>query len=168
MRFCASKEDLIRSTPSQLGFFDLTTRYEALNQKGDPLETLAQVVPWEAFRPILANVLRRSKRNKGGRPPFDAIDMFKALVLQALYNLSDDQTEYQIRDRLSFMRFLVLDLDRAFARAVSEKWMQACWSAWDGMEWLAWKYYLHSPLRKSVGDTIRKYLLTRSFQHAFR
>jgi IS5 family transposase len=36
--------------------------------------------------------------------------MFKILVLQALYNLSDDQTEYQIRDRLSFMRFLGLDL----------------------------------------------------------
>lgn len=32
--------------------------------------------------------------------------MFKTLVLSALYNLSDDQVEYQIRDRLSFMRFL--------------------------------------------------------------
>jgi len=38
MRCCASKEDLIRSTPSRLGFFYLTTRYEALSQKGDPLE----------------------------------------------------------------------------------------------------------------------------------
>jgi len=100
------------STPPQLGFFDLTTRYEALSQKGDPLEQLAQMVPWEAFRPALANVLRRSKRKKGGRPPFDAVCMFKILVLQALYNLSDDQTEYQIRDRLSFMRFLRLDLDQ--------------------------------------------------------
>lgn len=36
--------------------------------------------------------------------------MFKTLVLSALYNLSDDQIEYQVRDRLSFMRFLVLDL----------------------------------------------------------
>jgi len=111
MRCCVSKEDLIMSTPSQLGFFDLTTRYEALSQKGDPLEQLAQMIPWETFRPILAKVLRRSKRKKGGRPPFDAVCMFKVLVLQALYNLSDDQTEYQIRDRLSFMQFLGLDLD---------------------------------------------------------
>jgi transposase, IS5 family len=96
----------------QLGFFDLTTRYEALSQKGDPLEQLAQVIPWEVFRPALAKGLRRSKRQQGGRPPFDAICMFKVLVLQALYNLSDDQTEYQIRDRLSFMRFLGLDLDQ--------------------------------------------------------
>ncbi len=36
--------------------------------------------------------------------------MFKILVLQALYNLSDDQAEFQIRDRLSFMRFLGLGL----------------------------------------------------------
>lgn len=49
--------------------------------------------------------------NKAGAPPFDAVLMFKILVLQALYNLSDDQTEYQIRDRLSFLRFLGLDLD---------------------------------------------------------
>jgi len=100
------------STLHQLGFFDVTTRYEALSQQGDPLEQLAQVVPWEAFRPALSNVLRRSKRKQGGRPPFDAVCMFKVLVLQALYNLSDDQTDYQIRDRLSFMRFLRLDLDQ--------------------------------------------------------
>ena len=68
------------------------------------------MIPWGGFRPALAKVLRRSKRKQGGRPPFDAVLMLKILVLQALYNLSDDQTEYQIRDRLSFMRFLGLDL----------------------------------------------------------
>jgi len=99
-------------TPSQLSFFDLATRYEALSHNGDPLASLAAHVPWEAFRPTLEVVLRRSKRKQGGRPPFDAVLMFKILVLQALYNLSDDQTEYQIRDRLSFMRFLGLDLDQ--------------------------------------------------------
>jgi len=99
-------------TPSQLSFFDLATRYEALSHNGDPLASLAAHVPWEAFRPALEVVLRRSKRKQGGRPPFDAVLMFKILVLQALYNLSDDQTEYQIRDRLSFMRFLGLDLDQ--------------------------------------------------------
>jgi len=97
-------------TPSQLSFFDLATRYDALSHNGDPLEALAFHVPWAKFRPTLERVLRRSKRTQGGRPPFDAVLMFKILVLQALYNLSDDQTEYQIRDRLSFMRFLGLDL----------------------------------------------------------
>ena len=37
--------------------------------------------------------------------------MFKAIVLCALYNLSDDQVEYQIRDRFSFVRFLGLGLE---------------------------------------------------------
>ncbi|MDR4493666.1 MAG: IS5 family transposase [Nitrospirales bacterium] len=98
------------NTSDQLGFFDLTHRYDALSQKGDPLEQLAQHIPWVRFRKTLEKSLRRSNRSKGGRPPFDALLIFKVLVLQALYNLSDDQTEYQIRDRLSFMRFLGLDL----------------------------------------------------------
>ncbi len=96
--------------PNQLSFFDLRSRYEALSRQGDPLERLATLIPWETFRPRLAKALRRSKRRHGGRPPFDAVLMFKVLVLQALYHLSDEQTEYQIRDRLSFMRFLGLDL----------------------------------------------------------
>jgi len=32
-------------------------------------------------------------------------------VVQALYNLSDEQVEYQLRDRLSFMRFLGLGIE---------------------------------------------------------
>jgi len=98
------------SIPKQLGFFDLTHRYDALTQQGDPLEQLAQQIPWARFRKPVEKSVCRSKRPKGGRPPFDALLMFNVLVLQSLYNLSDDQTEYQIRDRLSFMRFLGLAL----------------------------------------------------------
>ena len=52
--------------------------------------------------------------SKGGRPPFPAVPMFKILVLQALYNLSDEQAEFVIQDRLSFMRFLGLGLSDKF------------------------------------------------------
>ena len=41
----------------------------------------------------------------------DYVMMFKILVLQKLYKLSDDQAEYQINDRMSFMRFLGLGLE---------------------------------------------------------
>ena len=58
--------------------------------------------------------------------------------------------------------------ERAFARAVSEKWMRACWSAWKGMGWVALKYYFHSPLHKSLGETIRERIFTQSVQHTFR
>ena len=53
----------------------------------------------------------RGPEVSGGTQPWDALVMFKAIVLCALYNLSDDQVEYQLRDRLSFMRFLGLGLE---------------------------------------------------------
>lgn len=92
------------------GFFDLDERYAWLSSTGDPLERLAAVVDFEMFRPALDAALNRSDRAKGGRPPMDAVLMFKVLVLQSLYGLADEQTEFQIKDRLSFMRFLGLDL----------------------------------------------------------
>lgn len=94
------------------GFFDLDDCYAELSRNGDPLESLEGAVPWETFRYRLNKALKRAGKNaSGGRPPFDPVLMFKALVLQSLYNLSDDQTEYQIRDRLSFRRFLGLAMD---------------------------------------------------------
>ncbi|PRX26970.1 transposase-like protein DUF772, partial [Meinhardsimonia xiamenensis] len=93
----------------QHGFFDLDERYAALSKAGDPLERLAAVVDFELFRPELDAALRRSDRKKGGRPPMDAVTMFKVLVLQALHNLSDAQAEFQILDRRSFGRFLGID-----------------------------------------------------------
>src|SRR6516165_1776475 len=94
----------------QPGFFDRDERLKALSAAGDPLERLAQVVDFEVFRDDLEAALSRPDRTKGGRPPYDAVLMFKVLVLQTLYTLSDDQTEYQLRDRLSFMRFVGLAL----------------------------------------------------------
>ena len=54
-----------------------------------------------------------ARKSAAGRKPWDEVLIFKALVLQALYNLSDDQAEYQLRDRLSFMHPSTL-LRRAF------------------------------------------------------
>ena len=52
----------------------------------------------------------RADRSKGGRPPYDHVLMFRILILQASHSLSDERTEYLIKDRLSFMRFLGLSL----------------------------------------------------------
>jgi IS5 family transposase len=95
----------------QPGFFDVDERLASLSAAGDPLERLAAVIDFELFRAELEAALERSDRARGGRPPYDAVLMFKVLVVQTLYTLSDDQTEYQIRDRLSFMRFLGLALE---------------------------------------------------------
>jgi IS5 family transposase len=98
---------------AQMGFFDLSDRYASLDAKKDPLVEIDAVVPWEEFRPSLERVWRKpdaDRKSRAGRKPMDAVLMFKTLVLSALYNLSDDQIEYQVRDRLSFMRFLGLGL----------------------------------------------------------
>lgn len=92
-------------------FFDLDDRLSLLKKEGDPLVCLSERVDFERFRPRLKALLElASPSSKGGRPPFDPVLMFKILVLQSLYTLSDDQAEYQIRDRLTFMRFLGLSL----------------------------------------------------------
>lgn len=85
----------------QPGFWDLDERYERLSAVGDPLEKLNAIIPWPVFEKPLAKSLKRSDGSKGGRPAFPSVLMFKILVLQALYNLSDDQAEFVIQDRLS-------------------------------------------------------------------
>ncbi len=98
----------------QLGFFDAERRLAALLEKGDPLETIGGLVPWESFRADIEAVVltpEEAKKSKAGRKPLDALVVFRMLVLQALYNLSDEQIEYQVRDRLSFTRFLGLGFE---------------------------------------------------------
>jgi IS5 family transposase len=55
----------------------------------------------------------KERKSNAGRKPFDVVLMFKVLVLESLYNLSDEKIEFQIRDRISFMRFLDLSLGDA-------------------------------------------------------
>ena len=98
----------------QLGLFDAENRLKKLSMMGDALERVNKIVDWEIFRPIIEPALkefRGAAKGPGGRPPYDGILMFKILFLQRLYNLGDDQTEYQINDRLTFMRFLGLSIE---------------------------------------------------------
>ena len=94
----------------QRSFFGLTEQLEALSRHGDPLEVLDATVDFEYFRGWLVEGLGYGDGSKGGRPPFDPVSMFKALILQAQHNLSDARMEFMIRDRLSWMRFLGFDL----------------------------------------------------------
>jgi IS5 family transposase len=89
--------------PQAPGFFDVELRVQWLLTKGNPLSRREAVVDWERFRPLLDAALAKGP---GGRPPHDRLKMFKTLVVQRFYNLSDEQTEYQVSDRLSFQRFI--------------------------------------------------------------
>ena len=98
----------------QLGFFDVDKRLAAISAKGDPLEMIDRVVPFESFRAEIEAVVltpAKDKKSNAGRKPTDVIVMFRMLVLQSLYNLSDEQVEYQVHDRMTFTRFLRLGIE---------------------------------------------------------
>lgn len=91
----------------QPGFWNLEERYRRLSAAGDPLEKLNAIIPWPVFEKPLAKALKRSYGTKGGRPAFPSVLMFKILVVQAFYNLFDDQAEFMIQDGCRSCRFLV-------------------------------------------------------------
>jgi IS5 family transposase len=94
----------------QAGLFSLSDHLQRLSAHGDPLEELARIIDFEAFRPTLVTALAYGDRAKGGRPRYDPVAMLKILVLAAQNNVSDARMEYLIRDRLSWLRFLNFDL----------------------------------------------------------
>lgn len=94
----------------QPGLFDYDNRLKKLERGPDPLARLNARIDWTIFRQDLERASEKEARGPGGRPRHDVVMMFKVLVLQRYYNLSDEQTEYQINDRLSFQKFLGLTL----------------------------------------------------------
>ncbi|MFN0317060.1 MAG: IS5 family transposase [Burkholderiales bacterium] len=100
-----------QAKPRQPGFFDIQDRAEQLTKMGDPLVGLKAQIDWEAFCPELQRVHDKERKSLAGAKPYDVVLMFKMLVLQRLHNLADEKVEYLVRDRLSFMRFLGLQLE---------------------------------------------------------
>ena len=95
---------------NDLGLFDDHFLLETLSKLGDPLQKLSGYIDWNKFEATLNQAFRVESNDllKRGRPPFNKLLLFKALIIQSLYNLSDDQLEFQILDRASFKRFLGL------------------------------------------------------------
>lgn len=92
------------------GLFDLQIRLERLDRNGDPLAKLDEMIDWEQFRPDLKTLRDKPRKSNAGAKGYDPVMMFKAMILQSLYNISDEQLEYQVLDRFSFSRFLGIDI----------------------------------------------------------
>jgi IS5 family transposase len=90
--------------------FGAAIQLERLSKLGDPLERINAAIDWEIFRAPIVKRIRKKEYPKGGRPPTDEILIFKMSLLQDLHNISDDNTEYLVNDRLSFQRFLGMEL----------------------------------------------------------
>jgi len=94
----------------QTGFFDEENPGAELAKHRDPLKRLNAVMQWELFRPSLEKCFAKEAKGPGGRPPFDLIFMFKILIVQRAYNISDADAEFWIKDRLSVQNFLGITL----------------------------------------------------------
>ncbi len=92
----------------QLGFLDFDICLDRIDKAGDPLVRLDNTVDWKIFRLLLKKRGASPKKSKADAKEFDVVMLFKILILQSLYNLSDEALESQILDRYSFSRFLGL------------------------------------------------------------
>ena len=88
----------------QMNLFWKTKRKEKHTSLIPPIFRLNSLVDFEIFRSTLLKI--RNPSPQGGRPPLDEVVMFKILVLQRLYQLSDDAMEFQLYDRRSFLTFV--------------------------------------------------------------
>jgi len=94
----------------QLIMLGSDVQLDRLSKMGDPLEKVNKGIDWEMFRAPIRKRVRKEDYSKGGRPPLDEILMFKVTLLQDWNNISDESAEYLINDRLSFQRFLGMEL----------------------------------------------------------
>lgn len=74
---------------------------------GGFLEAISKTFEWGAFAALLSNINSETK----GAPGYPPLVMFKIVLLQQWYNLSDPAAEEAVRDRLSFRRFCGVPLD---------------------------------------------------------
>jgi len=85
--------------------FILKQQYEKVKGLGDRLELMRQQIDWKPFIPLVKGVFHDDKET-GGRPHTDELVVVRSMLLQAWYNLSDPELEFQCHDRLSFRNFL--------------------------------------------------------------
>lgn len=79
--------------------------YREVQGLGDRLELMKEQIDWKPFRPLVASVYNDGS-SAGGRPHTDELVIVRAMLLQSWYGLSDEELEYQCKDRLSFRNFL--------------------------------------------------------------
>lgn len=94
----------------QTNIFDFEKYEVKYGSFKNSLLELNKIIDWSSFLPILNKAFNKEKKSTGGRKSHDRVLMLKIIILQTQYNLSDDQTEYQIYDRRSFREFLGLSI----------------------------------------------------------
>jgi IS5 family transposase len=73
------------------------------------LAAMDELIDFSAIAVQVDAACPRADRARGGRPPYPTEVMVRLLFIQSLYNLSDEDCEYQVLDRMSFQHFCRLD-----------------------------------------------------------
>lgn len=116
-------------------------REAKLDKLGDPLALLEAHIDFAALAARVDEAAPREVSVQGGRPPYPTETMVRILVVKRLHNLSDEQVEFQLLDRMSFQRFCGLSHsasipDRTtvwmFENRIGEKAAQA---VFEGVQW---------------------------------
>ncbi len=92
----------------QRGFWDEQQRIGRLQNKKPVLKLLSDSIPWESFRPLLEKGYALKRKSSAKRKRIDPMILFKMLVLQQLFNPSDEELEFQARDWRSFEEYVEL------------------------------------------------------------
>ena len=126
----------------QAGLFDEDERLARISKLGDPLERLRTSVQWDLFAPILNQALHKEPNGPGGCPPYDYLMMFKILILQEYFGLSDEQVECYPEDTIGavewfFDRLQVFDnLTHGSIESVTtdykSSWIEVIKTHWEG------------------------------------
>ncbi|WP_284411602.1 IS5 family transposase [Acidovorax sp. SUPP2539] len=98
-------------TPRSALKFDLfaeASRQHKRDEVGDPLQVIARHIDFAELARLVDALIERGGGRRGGRPAYPTEVMVRILVLKRLYNLSDEQMEYQLLDRGSYQRFCLL------------------------------------------------------------
>jgi len=103
----------------QRGFWDEQKRIAKLREMNPGLKRLSDSIPWESFRPLLGKGYSQERKSKAGCKRIDLLILFKMLLLQHLFNLSDDETELQVYNRRSFEELVGFGLMNATLEATS-------------------------------------------------
>jgi IS5 family transposase len=95
---------MIKKRKTQLSFAQL--QVNSCIDKAHWLHNVNNILNWEPIRHKFADL----HPSNTGRPAYDPVFMFKVLLLEQWFNLSDPQAEAQINDRISFKVFLGMDI----------------------------------------------------------
>jgi transposase, IS5 family len=101
------------------GFGRVQKRRAALEARQDPLQALNELIDWQLFGRVWREIEPVQIPGKAGRKPIERLLLFKMLIVQQLYNISDEQLEYQVHDRLRSKRHR-RQMDK-------EKWSVSLW-----------------------------------------